>query len=519
MQPLVTVDEMRWCDETTISRIGIPALILMENAGKGVAQFIQERFGSVDGRTIIVVCGKGNNAGDGFVAARHLHSDGAIVHVMLVALPNQLKGVAKSNFEILRRIAKKSSESLQLTRFNKKVCKPFLIVDALFGTGFVGRPTKPYSDAIEWINRQRVPVVSVDIPSGVNGTTGFAEGPAVRATATVTLGLQKTGLLCNDARDLVGEIHVIDIGIPQSVVERGGFKTFLVEPSDVQSLLPKRPSTAHKYSVGKVFIIAGSKGYTGAAALCATAALRSGAGAVVLATPEAVYPILARKLSEVIVEPVASTDEGSIAKAAMEKLTDRIRWADVVVVGPGLSRNSETQQLLRELLLNNKSRMLVDADGLFAVAQVGTSLLKKSKGEFILTPHSGEMSRLNKMTAKEIEKKRIESARSFAQASNQTLVLKGAPTVTAGRSGIAYVNSSGNPGMATVGSGDVLAGIIASLWAQDLSSEDAALGGVFLHGLSGDIVARKIGEMSLVAHDLIDHLPAAFRQLGGGVGR
>ena len=519
MLPLVTVDEMRWCDETTIRKIGIPGVILMENAAAGVAQYVEKRFGPLKGEHVMVVCGKGNNAGDGFVVARHLHSAGAGVQVLMVASPRELKGDARTNFMILQRIAKENRDSLRIARFgsgkHEVGLQSSIIIDALFGTGFTGKPKKPYAVAIEWMNKLRAPIVSVDIPSGVNGTTGIAEGPAVKAKATITLGLPKIGLFCNQARDLVGELHVVDIGIPSSVVQRGRFKTFFVEPSDVSALLPQRPSVSHKYSIGKVLVIAGSKGYTGAAALCAEGALRAGAGAVVLCTPESIYPVLARKLTEVIVEPVPATSDGSLALSAKEKLKERIRWADVVIVGPGLSRNDETQELLRQLIAENKTRMLVDADALAAIRDLGISKLRKSKGEFILTPHAGEMSRLIGTPSNEIEMKRVEVGRAFARRTRQTLVLKGAPTVTATGDERVYVNSTGNPGMATVGSGDVLAGIIASLWAQGVPQEQAAVAGVYLHGLAGDLAAKKLGMASLVAHDLIDFLPVALQKVEG----
>lgn len=517
MLPLLTLDQMRWCDETTIRSLGIPGLVLMENAGIRAAAVVTEEFGVRVGDRVAVICGKGNNAGDGFVVARQLSTIGVEVYVGLVSAPKDITGDAKTNFEILRRIARQN-ENIWIGSFallRKKDPRPRLIVDALFGTGFRGKPSSSFARAIEWINSLRVPVLSLDIPSGVNGDTGIAEGQAVRATMTITFGALKIGLVCNDARDLAGEIRIADISIPQSVFQRAGLSAGLVVIDDVRASLPMRPSTAHKYSVGKVLVVAGSKGFTGAAALCATAALRAGAGAVVLATPESVYPILARKLSEVIVEPVPSTKEGTMAAAAFDKVMERIRWADVTVVGPGLSRNPETQQTILRIIEANKSKMLVDADGLNALAEAGTDRLRKSRGRFILTPHTGEMARLTKQSSAAIEQHRVAVAQRVAQKLGHTVILKGAPTVTAADDGFAYVNPTGNPGMATVGAGDVLAGIVAALWAQGLTVDQASYCGVYLHGLAGDFAAQKLGQASVVAHDLIDYLPSAFEKVRG----
>ncbi|HWP82831.1 MAG TPA: NAD(P)H-hydrate dehydratase [Bacteroidota bacterium] len=520
MQTLVTADEMRWCDEKTIRTIGIPAIVLMENAGGNVARFILNSFGPLRGKNVIVFSGKGNNGGDGFVIARHLSQNGARVFAVLLAPPAELKGDAKSNFAILQRIARLSKEAVSILRFRKETLRllprPDIIVDAIFGTGFSSPAKGVFAEAIGWINAQAVPRIAVDVPSGVNGTTGIAEGPAVKATVTTTLGLPKTGLFCNDARDHTGKIVTLDIGIPAAVVESGSFKTFLVESSDISPLLPRRPSTAHKYSTGKVFVLAGSRGYTGAAALCAKAALRTGAGAVVLGTPDSVYPILARKLTEAIIEPLPSTLDGSLSFTSLEKIKKRLSWADVIVIGPGLSRHEETQRLIQTIVLESRFRVLVDADALFALAAAGVSKVRKSRAELILTPHVGEYARFVGKRTREIEQKRIEESRSGAESLGKILVLKGAPTITATPEGGLYLNSTGNPGMATVGAGDVLSGIIGSLWAQGMKAEEAARTGVYLHGLSGDLAAKSIGMRSLIAQDMIDFLPHAFHATEAG---
>jgi ADP-dependent NAD(P)H-hydrate dehydratase / NAD(P)H-hydrate epimerase len=516
MKHVVSSEEMRWCDETTITKYGIPGLLLMENAGYNIAEVIRRELSPLESKHILVICGKGNNGGDGFVAARMLFNSCAHINVVLLVSPSELKGDAKTNFKILQVLAKKS-ESLTIRRYSRQLPKvlpkPDIIVDAIFGTGFKGSVKKSFADVIKWINRQSAKIVAVDIPSGVDGTTGVAENCAVRADITVTFGCLKSGLLCNKGRELVGAVHVADIGIPHLVLEDKQLKTYLVERSDVKQSLPKRSIHAHKYSVGKVMVLAGSKGLTGAAALCCESAYRAGAGAVVLGTPEPMYPILARKLTETMVFPLPATNSGTLSLAALDKIREKLLWADVLVAGPGLSLNSETQQLLLKVLLEYRGRILIDADGLNALAAHGLSQLHSSRSQFILTPHVGEFSRLSKMPSKQIDEHRINAAREMAKINRMTIVLKGVPTIIASKDGSAILNSTGNPGMATAGTGDVLSGIIAGLWAQGMSDTAAAWVGVYLHGLSADIAAKKLGERSLVANDITEYLPSALQSV------
>ncbi|MBM4160563.1 MAG: NAD(P)H-hydrate dehydratase [Ignavibacteria bacterium] len=519
MQTVAIANEMRWCDETTIRGYGIPGLLLMENAGRGVVQVIKECYAPIADQHIAIFCGRGNNGGDGFVIARHLINLGAIVTVVVLAQSKELKGDAKTNFDILKRLKKSTSKTLAIKPFSKSLLTslptPRLIVDAVFGTGFSGAVHRSALDVVNWINSQRVPVVAVDIPSGVDGTTGVVTNAAVKATHTVTFGLLKTGLLCNQGQDYAGKITVVDIGIPNAVRFSAKHKTRLVESSDIRSVLPERPSTAHKYSVGKVFILAGSKGFTGAAFLCASAALKAGTGAVILGTPESVYPILGRRLTETIVTPLPATAQGSISGAALDIIHEKLAWADVAVIGPGVSTNAETQDLLTTILRKYGGKMVLDADALRAVGWIGLKKLRRLKGSFVLTPHSGELARLVDIPSTEIEAHRISVARDAATASGATIVLKGGPTATGTSDGTVFLNSTGNPGMATVGSGDVLAGLIASLWAQGMKREAAAYSGVFLHGLAGDIAREEYGERSIVAQDLVDKLPAAIQRVEG----
>ncbi len=517
MERVFSADEMRWCDDTAIRAFGIAGSLLMENAGRGVVEIIKHKFSPIGSKRALIFCGKGNNGGDGFVVTRLLAAAGMHVACIVLASPKELKGDAKTNFDILKQMQKKMPESISIKPFSAKVVqsggKIDFIVDAIFGTGFSGSVIKPYCDAIEWINRQTAPVVAVDVPSGVNGTTGAIENLGVKACVTATFGSLKSGLLCSQGRELAGEVIVVDIGIPKKIFADARFKTWRIEISDVKSRLPVRSMHAHKYSVGKVFVLAGSSGLTGAAAMCSTAALKAGAGAVILGTPESVYPILAKKLTEVMVTPLPSTREGTLALPALDQIPEKLKWADVIVVGPGLSQNPETQKLIMQLLHTHSGKILVDADGLNAIATSGIAKLRNLDVQMILTPHVGECSRLTGTPPKEIEQQRIEVARSLARKIRATIVLKGVPTIAADKDGRGFLNSSGNPGMATAGSGDVLSGIIAGLWAQGMKTSEAAYAGVFLHGLAGDRAAEKLGARSLVANDLIDYLPSAINAI------
>lgn len=515
MDRIVSAEEMKWCDETTIRGIGIPGRLLMENAGTAIVRSMQEVLGTLRTKRVVVFCGKGNNGGDGFVAARHLSNAGAAITVFLTVAPGELKGDALANLTVLKKISGRATPPITIQRYShnalSKLQKFDAIVDALFGTGFSGKIKQPVLGLVVWINAQTVPVFSADIPSGLNATSGVVENEAVRAQHTITFGLRKSGLLLNSGKEFSGKVSVADIGIPTVVSESKTLsRTFLIASADVGAHLPKRPLTAHKYSVGKVFVVAGSKGLTGAAALCATSALRAGAGAVLLGTPEAVYPTMMRKLTEVMVMPLPSTEEGTLSEKGFDILKPKLTWADVVVIGPGLSRHPQTLSVVLRILKGHSGRILLDADGLYAVASAGLDVLIKSKAEIILTPHSGEFGALAKKESSEVDRNRIEFPRSLAGKIGKTVILKGAPTVTASKDGTAYVNSTGNPGMATIGSGDVLSGIIAALWAQGCSTETAAYCGVFLHGLAGDLAKKQFGERSLVAGDMITYLSHAI---------
>jgi ADP-dependent NAD(P)H-hydrate dehydratase / NAD(P)H-hydrate epimerase len=522
MEIVVTSDEMRACDRYAIDTLKIPGLILMENAGRGVVEMMEKHYGLMAGKTVIIFCGKGNNGGDGYVVARHLFISGAKVIVGVLGKGSELKGDAKTNFESIKKIASKFKKDgrlqikeLKSNRVLKLLPKTDIIIDAIFGTGFSGEVHESYKSVIGWINNASGKKVSIDIPSGVNADNGEVENLAVKADLTVTMGLRKIGLITGKGMSYTGKIEVIDISIPNEVVALQKSKTYVVHAEDVRRILPTRPLNAHKHSVGKIFVLAGSRGLTGAAAMTSTSAMKAGAGAVILGTPKSVYPILAKKLIEVMVEPLEETNEGSLSSSAYSSIQKHLRWADLLVMGPGLSRNRETQQLVWKIVKEFDKPILLDADALNCLAENINLLKQHASRQIIITPHTGELSRLTNIKPEKIERDRVVIARKVAKQFNLTLVLKGAPTVVADPNGEVYINSTGNPGMATAGSGDILAGVIAGLWAQGMDTTAAAYVGVYLHGLAGDFAKKRYGEKSLMAMDIQENLPEALRKIEG----
>ena len=520
MEVVVTSAEMQACDRFAINNLRIPSLLLMENAGRGVVEKIQKHVGSLHGKSILIACGKGNNGGDGFVVARHLYNLDANVTVVVVGKAGDLKGDAKINYQAVKVISKvfHKERSLDIVELKsskklKVLPKVDIIIDGIFGTGFTGNVRGIYKDVIEWINNSNAFKVSIDIPSGISADNGEVGNVAVKADVTVTMGLKKIGLITGKGRGYSHRVEVVDIGIPKPTLEKKSHTTLLVDIEDVKRVLPHRPFDAHKHSVGKIFVLAGSKGLTGAAAMASTSAMKAGAGAVILGTASSVYPILAKKLTEVMVEPLPEIFEGSISLSAYPLVQKHYHWPDVVIIGPGLSRNKETQQLVWKIVAECNKPLLLDADALNALAEKISVLKKHKSKEVIITPHTGELSRLTGISSEEIERNRVSFARQVAKQFKLTIVLKGAPTVTASEDGKVYINSTGNPGMATAGAGDVLAGLIGGLWAQGMNRTEAAYTGVFLHGYAGDIAKEKYGEKSLLATDILNLLPESILQI------
>lgn len=515
MKLLLTTDEMRRFDKRAISELGIPGIVLMENAARAVIDEVHSHFDDdISDLPVVVLCGPGNNGGDGFAVARHLLVRGAEVHIYLFAPRESLQGDAKTNADICENL--KIPIQVQ-TRAGKDFSLDSypLIVDALLGTGIRRAPSKSIAAAISAINRASGFVLSVDIPSGVNGSTGEVMGEAVRAEATVTFGYAKRGLYLHPGRDYVGELTVANISIPPFADLEEAAPLRVLEFSDVSALLPERPRHAHKGDFGKVFVLAGSQGLTGAAAMVAEAILRVGAGMVTVGCPQSVLPLIAGRRAEVMTRPLAETKSGCLSQAALDEALKATEWADVVVIGPGLGLDGETTRLLEAYVPELNKPIVVDADGLNHVARSARLKRALPRGS-IITPHAGEFSRITKKSISDVLKQPVDAAGGLAAKSGWIVVLKGAPTFTADPGGLVFLNPTGNPGLATAGSGDALTGMIAGLLAQGSGPMWAATVGVFLHGLAGDLAASQLGEASLIAGDIIEALPSAFATVEGG---
>jgi hydroxyethylthiazole kinase-like uncharacterized protein yjeF len=517
MLKVATAKEMQEIDRITIEKFGIAGIVLMERAGLSVVSRLNSLYQDVDA---IVLCGGGNNGGDGFVIARELHHQGKDVSVF-AAGPEKLKGDAKKNYDAAR---KSGLKILPLHRFlpidAKRLSPDSVIVDALLGTGLQNDVRKPLSTVIDKINSLRCPVIAVDIPSGVSSDSGQVMGCAVSADHTVTFGLPKRGHLLFPGADYAGQLYVEDIGFPPSLLDSNALRVSLVRKQDAAGLLPGRARYSHKGSYGHVLFVAGSKGKTGAALMAARACLKSGAGLVTIGIPESLIDAFQGRVTEEMILPLADNGSGTVSYDAADTIQNFLRKrGNVLAIGPGLSVNDEIAGLVRRLVTRSEVPVVLDADGLNAVAGK-TGILKKSRVPLILTPHTGEMARLLSQGSvkgarlrEEIEADRIETAVSFAKKTRTYLVLKGVPTVTASPNGNAVINTSGNPGMATAGTGDVLTGMISGFLAQKMDPFEAAVLGVYVHGLTGDAVAGKKGQYSLIASDIIRELPAALRSL------
>lgn len=518
MDLVVTAAGMRSIDRYAIRRYGIPALLLMENAGRRVAAAVLESMRRTGLDSATVVCGAGNNGGDGLVAARHLLEMGASVKVVLLARPARLRGETRLNYAILTKLGTQAGIRGRLEVHSDPAARNIarnrrksVIVDAIFGTGFHGKLSGGALRAVGWINDQPGPVIAVDIPTGLDADNGMFAGGCVRATSTVTMGELKAGLLVGQGPAVCGAIIVAGLGIPLPHVQPAGGWIRRVTPADAALALPARPLNSHKHSVGKILILAGSVGYTGAAALTASAALKSGAGVVVLAVPLSIYPILSKKLTEIIVKPVPESVDGTFSQNSLESLERELIWADVLIVGPGIGKSEGTRSLLKNLLKLTGKKILLDADGLTLIAEDKALWGILRRNTCILTPHSGEFSRLTGLSTDRIEAGRVECARSFAKLKKIHLVLKGAPTLVADPTGKVYINQGGNPGMSSAGMGDLLSGIIAALWAESGEPASAAYAGVSLHGQAGDRAADRIGSRGITARDLLNEIPYLFK--------
>jgi NAD(P)H-hydrate epimerase len=512
---VLTSAEMKQIDRRTIEDVGIPGPVLMENAGIQVFRVLQALFPGLAGEKIVIVAGKGNNGGDGFVVARHLHNHGARPQVFLLAGKEEVHGDAALNLKIAQAVGvavKEVRSPADWKKQQKILQEATVIIDAIFGTGLIKPAGGLYARAIESINKMPAFKLAVDIPSGLSSDSYEVVGPAVKADLTVTLAAPKIAHVFPPAEELVGDFVVADISIPPFLFDDKNLKLEMVEKANLLACFRKRKRDSHKGNYGHLFIIAGSLGKTGAAALAARAAYKTGAGLVTVGTPRTCLPIIARSMMELMTEPLAETEEKTLSSEALPKVLDLSKGKDALLVGPGISTQESTRQFLWKLIPKIRRPLVIDADGL-NILGLKRELLRKLPRPTILTPHPGEFARLAGLTVPEVLRKRLELVPSFAREHGVILVLKGYRTLVGAPDGRVFINPTGNPGMATGGTGDVLSGMIGALLMQQKDPLQAALAAVYLHGLSGDLASRRIGERAIVAGDLIRFLPQAVRAM------
>ncbi|MEP6758952.1 MAG: NAD(P)H-hydrate dehydratase [Actinomycetota bacterium] len=507
MRPLLTPAEAGELDRAT-QAAGTPAEALMERAGAGVARACLDLLGGGYGRRAVVVCGKGNNGGDGLVAARHLSRAGVRVAVLLLESGADLRGPSAGHLARLGRETDVRVRPYDPAVLARELARADLAIDAIFGTGFRGAPEDDWADAIEIVNAAAPAVVSVDIASGVDGATGEVAGVAIRADLTVTFGAAKFGSVLLPGAEYAGDVRVIDIGFDEAAMPVGAGMT---DSADVAAVLPERPIDGHKKASGTLVVVAGSRGMPGAARLAARAAGRAGAGYVIVATPASAMPTIQADLSEAVFLALPETSSGSIAAEAIGPVGEAIAGAHALAIGPGLSRDAETTAFVRALVREVSVPVVLDADALNAFAGEHEALADR-KAEAILTPHLGELARLVGRPAGD----RLSEARSLALAVDVVALVKGTRSVIAAPDATVRVNPTGSPALATAGTGDVLTGTIGALLARGVEPFAAAWGGAYLHGLAGILAAGPDDGGGIVAGDVAEHLPDAIARVKAG---
>ncbi len=512
---VVSAETMQAIDRRVIGEFGVAGLTLMENAGRGCAEAIVAEFGREVRSKAVIVAGKGNNGGDGFVIARLLQQQGWEVKVFVLAGRGEISGDAAVNLD---RLASASvifcPATGGLACYSADLAGASVIVDALFGTGLNSEVKGAYAEAVALVNGAGRPVVAVDIASGIDASSGRLLGIAVKADLTVTFGLAKFGQVLYPGAEYTGRLKVVEIGIPAEVTVAAQGGEFL-DVETVSSLLKSRQRSAHKGEFGHCLLVAGSTGKTGAAAMAANSAVRAGAGLVTLAVPASLNAILEVKVTEAMTLPLVDLEKGYLCCHAHDQLTMALSGKAAIAIGPGLSWNPETADLVRRLVTEISLPLVIDADGLNAVAEDISVLQRKQSASVVLTPHPGEMARLTGLTTAAVEADRLGVAREFAGRYGVYLVLKGARTIVATPAGELSINGSGNPGMASGGMGDVLTGLLVALLGQGYPPDVACRLGVFLHGLAADLVAADKGEIGISAVDVQERLPYAFKKLMG----
>ncbi len=514
MIPLFSNQQIREVDLYSITELGYPGAVLMENAAINSFKTIIDHFEICDG-IIGVVCGKGNNGGDGLAIARHFANNGYIVKVLLIAPPSDIKGDARLNFDILDNISKKNSNIiirvLQDIKDLKFLNDSDIIIDAILGSGFNGDLDCHLKAVINSLNSINSAKVAIDIPTGLNVNTGSGE-VVFNSDLTICLGELKPGLFFGAGYKYAGKVVKGDIGIDFDYYKKYISKEYLVEPEDAIEGLPIRSKTAHKYSSGKVLVIAGSEKYPGAAYLCSNSSLISGAGATVLAVPESIKPLVFPNLFESTIISYNHNKKGYLTIEALDTIKEKIEWADIVALGCGIGRENETVEACGTIIKTNSSLpIIVDADAIYCLAKYGLDRLNLEN--IIFTPHLAEFSYLCNVDIEELSNDLLFYGREFVGKTGSHLVLKGSPTMVFNPEGEVFINTCGNSGMAKFGTGDVLTGFIASLIAQSKNIEKSIISSVYLHSLSADLLLDEKTEFGLTAKDILNNLPKTIKFL------
>lgn len=521
---LVTADQMQRMDQRTIHSFGIPGMVLMENAGRGAIDLLVRKFKLLNGKELIrqkigILAGRGNNGGDGFVMGRYLMEMGISTTIFLLSTRDRLTGDAKTNMELAQTLVKKNPNSALIeipdthnfARHKTRIRDQDLFVDAILGTGLNSDVRGLFKEVIELLNESNKPIFSVDIPSGLNADTGNVWGVAINATATATFGFAKAGQILSPGNLHTGDLEIIDIGIPEFIVQEENPTLFLMGRGEIAALLKPRPFESHKGNFGHLLVVAGSPGKTGAAALCANSAMRCGTGLVTLGVPRDLNPILESLVIEPMTVPLPQTPDGTLSDTGLAPIQALLKGKQVLALGPGIGTETATQTLVHQLVETTREPLVLDADGINCMAD-HLELIKARKGPTVLTPHPGEMARLTKKTTGEVQADRIGIGSRFAREYQVILVLKGAQTLVCCPDGRTFICPTGNPGMASGGMGDVLTGMIAGFIAQGISVESAAMAGVFIHGLCGDSLAAK-NRIGFLASDMIPAIPQIIHSI------
>ena len=514
---VVTAEQMREIDGRTINEYGVPGIVLMENACINIVKEIEKDIGTFKKMNIVVFAGTGNNGGDALGVARHVFNQGANVLVVLLGKEDSVKGEALINFNIIKKMGI-NFVVVEDESYNEEIAASLhmadVVVDGIFGTGINKNIDGFVAEIIDMINKANRYTTSIDIPSGVNATSGEIFGVCVKAVKTFALGFPKLGTIIGEGSKFAGKVEIQDIGIPKSIIEEDRLNICLLTTEYISKLIPRRSQYAHKGDSGKVLVIAGSTGLTGAAVLASHAAQRSGAGLVTLGIPETLNNIMEVRLTEEMTLPLADIGDGRLSYRCIEKLKNELNKFDVIAYGPGLGRGSDIYKITEWLLHNSSIPMIIDSDGINSLAG-NIDLLSKAVCPVILTPHMGEMARLTGLSIENIQKDRINVLKEYCDKYKCTIVLKDWRTVVCTNEGHIYINTTGNQGMASGGTGDVLTGIIASFAGRGMSPEDSATAGVYVHGVAGDLTALEKSMEGMIAGDIVENLPYALKNIVG----